>query len=118
MNRKEFEQKLAEQAAADPAFKARLIADPAAVLSEELAKVTPGGAIPAGLTITVLEETPAQIYIVLPATAAAGALSDAQLQSVAGGQGEATQPATTSIVMANFINESAVVTNSGLVVVA
>lgn len=100
MNRKAFEDKLAAQALADPEFRARLVANPVAVMTEELAKIRDGEFVPTDLKITVLEETPDQIYIVLPvdpAAIATGALSDEQLRQVAGGTSEAV--ATTAVVV-------------------
>jgi len=100
MNRKAFEDKLAAQALADPEFRARLVADPVAVMTEELAKIRDGEFVPTDLKITVLEETADQIYIVLPvdpAAIATGALSDEQLRQVAGGTSEAV--ASTAVVI-------------------
>jgi hypothetical protein len=61
----------------DAGFRTRLKADPHAALTALF-----GMEIPAGLTISVLEDTPAHIHIVLPA---ADELSDEALEQVAGG---------------------------------
>ena len=53
---------LVAKAWADPAFKARLKAEPKTVLSEM--KID----IPGGVEIEVLENTPAKMYLTLPAT--------------------------------------------------
>lgn len=101
MIRKDFEERLAKRAADDSAFKARLMADPNGVVAEELRKVRDGESMPHGVKITVLEETPDQIYIVIPANpaaVAASSLSDDQLRAVAGGQAEAAA-ASASIVV-------------------
>ncbi|MDG3439620.1 NHLP leader peptide family RiPP precursor [Nitrospirillum amazonense] len=61
----------------DDGFKARLMADPVTVLQAE------GLAVPAGLTVTVLENTPTRYTLVLPARPTD--LSDDDLDEVAGG---------------------------------
>ncbi|HAE49941.1 NHLP leader peptide family RiPP precursor [Tistrella sp.] len=61
----------------DAGFRTRLKADPHAALTALF-----GMEIPAGLTISVLEDTPAHIHIVLPAE---DELSDEALEQVAGG---------------------------------
>jgi hypothetical protein len=64
----------------NPAFKARLIANPAAVLTEH------GVKIPAGMTVKVHENTESVFHPVLPNnTASAGNLSDDELAAAAGG---------------------------------
>ena len=64
----------------DPALKAKLIADPKAVLAEHGIKV------PAGFTVKVVENTPSVFHLVLPHTpATTGELSDDELASAAGG---------------------------------
>lgn len=83
----DIEAQLMNQAMQDPAFRDRLLTNPKAVLSEQ------GLAIPEDVQIQVLQETSNQYYLVLPAmsgTAAesAGALSDADLETIAGGGGE------------------------------
>ena len=65
----------------DPAFKAKLIADPKAALAER------GLKIPEGLTIEVHENTPNVFHLVLPSTTASSALSDDELAAAAGGWG-------------------------------
>lgn len=66
----------------DPALKAKLIADPKAVLAEHGIKV------PEGLTIKVLENTASVFHLVLPSTTAANDLSDEELAAAAGGNYE------------------------------
>ena len=68
------------QASTDQGFKRRLLADPAAVLKEN------GIAVPAGVRITVVEDTDQVIHLTLPARRA-GELSEAELAGVAGGVG-------------------------------
>lgn len=68
----------------DTGFKQQLMADPTAVLKAE------GVEIPAGFTIRVLENTDKLINYVLPPNPNAD-LSDAELESVAGGKVTAHQ---------------------------
>ena len=67
----------------DPDFKKRLAADPKAVLAEA------GIKLPAGVTVSLVEDSDTHLHLVLPARPAA--LSDAQLDAVAGGDGNPTQ---------------------------
>lgn len=60
-SRQEMEARIVEQANADPDFRRRLLDDPKAALADFL-----GTALPAGMTITVLEEEPGHHYLVLP----------------------------------------------------
>ena len=62
----------------DPVFKAELIANPAAALKAE------GIDVPAGMTVTVVENTDKQFHLVLPPKPT-GELSDRALDGVAGG---------------------------------
>ena len=72
--------KLVAKAWRDPAFKAKLIADPQAVLREA------GMAVPAGVTVKVVENTGTHLHFVLPPKPT-GQLSDEALDEVAGGAG-------------------------------
>ena len=62
----------------DPAFKAKLMADPRAILAEA------GVAIPAGVTVKVLEDTTTHLHFVLPPKPT-GQLSDEALDKAASG---------------------------------
>ncbi len=62
-----------------PELKAKLIANPVAVLAEHGVKV------PAGFTVKVVENTASVFHLVLPNTSASGAVADEELAAAAGG---------------------------------
>ena len=70
--------KVVARAWRDPAFKAKLIADPQAALKDA------GVPVPPGVKMTVLENTNTHIHVVLPPKPT-GELSDEALDKVAGG---------------------------------
>ena len=70
--------KIIARAWRDPAFKAKLMADPHATLKEA------GVAVPEGVTVKVVENTDTHHHLVLPPKPT-GELSDAELEKVAGG---------------------------------
>jgi hypothetical protein len=76
-NEREFA-KIIAKAWRDPAFKAELIANPAAALKAE------GIDVPAGMAVTVLENTDKQFHLVLPPVPT-DELSDESLDAVSGG---------------------------------
>jgi Nitrile hydratase, alpha chain len=81
---RDLEAQVLAQAVQDPAFRARLLAEPKAVFTDM------GLNIPPEVTIQVVQETAEQYYLVLPALAgrrAGTSLSDADLENVAGGGG-------------------------------
>lgn len=78
LNRKDAEERLVTRASSDEDFRARLIADPHAAIADELGEPLPGG-----LEVEVVEEVPGKLMLVLPA--ASDALSDEELDAVAGG---------------------------------
>ena len=71
--------KIIAKAWRDPAFKAALIANPAATLKAE------GFNMPAGMTISVVENTDKNVHLVLPPIPT-DELSDEALDGVAGGR--------------------------------
>ena len=80
MNQETKNQKMSQILAkcwSDAAFKASLLADPVAVLKAQ------GVEVPAGVQVRVVEDTDQVVHWVLPAKP--GALSDADLEGVAGG---------------------------------
>lgn len=70
---------LVADAWADPALKKRLLENPAAVLKER------GMAVSAGKQIKVMEDSEKVEHLILPTRPAEGELSEAELESVAGG---------------------------------
>ena len=75
--RAEVETAVAARIQAEPAFRARLLADPHAALAEVV-----GYELPVAVTVTVHEESLTDIHLTIPA---AGDLADADLELVAGG---------------------------------
>ena len=84
-SRHEFESELIARAWKDEAFKQELISNPKAIYARELQQE-----LPKGLEIRVLEEMPSTLYLVIPRnptnTQVNEELSDAALESVAGGK--------------------------------
>jgi len=76
-DRNEISEQIRERAASDAAFRSQLMADPSAAVSALL-----GTPVPPNVTITVHEESPTDIHLVIPASVN---LNDADLQLVAGG---------------------------------
>jgi hypothetical protein len=76
--RRDFEAKLIARASSDESFRERLKTDPHAAVAEET-----GMTVPESVSIQVLEETPQQAYIVIPADRAA--ISDDELDAASGG---------------------------------
>ena len=70
----QFEHDLIHRAIADAAFRAELVANPTAVVRRELGRV--GGTLPITAVVRVLEESPGQVYIVLPPRGNAGGSYD------------------------------------------
>jgi Nitrile hydratase, alpha chain len=78
--------KVFKAAWADPAFKAKLLADPKTAIQE----VT-GTTFPAGMEIKVYENTSALEHLVLPVDPSYSELSDSDLEAVAGGMSKTNQ---------------------------
>jgi hypothetical protein len=78
LSRAEAETRVQERAAADPAFRAELKANPRAALESEL-----GVRIPEQINVQVHEESLSEIHLVLPV--GEEQLSDADLELVSGG---------------------------------
>ena len=70
-----------KRAMTDPAYRKALKANPAKVLAETGVKVDKA------TEYVVVEQTPHKVYLVLPALAEEGELSDEMLNAVAGGHG-------------------------------
>ncbi|KWT78333.1 NHLP leader peptide family RiPP precursor [Candidatus Magnetominusculus xianensis] len=71
-------QELIKKAWNDEAFKARLLSDTHAALKEQ------GIAVPAGVTIKAVENTPTMVHILLPQNPHIE-LTDSQLEQISGG---------------------------------
>jgi len=82
--RAEMERRLIEKSVEDESFRQRLIEDPKGAVEQEL-----GTRLPEEVRVVSVEESAETIYLVLPSTPMAGreggALSDQELESVAGG---------------------------------
>jgi hypothetical protein len=78
--RQEGEALLIEKARTDEAFRQELIANPSSTINRFF-----GVQLPAGLTVTVVEESARQVYLVLPARSAGTELAEEELAAVAGG---------------------------------
>ncbi len=81
--RTEVERRIVQRSIEDESFRQRLIEDPKGAVEEEL-----GTRLPEEVRVVTVEETADTIYLVLPSTPmageAGGALSDRELESVAG----------------------------------
>ncbi|MEM9408679.1 MAG: NHLP leader peptide family RiPP precursor [Acidobacteriota bacterium] len=84
VTRGEIEDIIRNFAAESPEYRQALIDNPAEVLARQM-----GAEVPAGVNVKVVEETADTIYLVAPycAPAEGSELSDADLESVAGGKG-------------------------------
>lgn len=84
IGRKDLDSMVLAKAVQDPAFAARLKADPKSALAELL-----GIALPHRLKVHVFQETPTELLIRLPmmddGSMADGSMSDDELEDVAGG---------------------------------
>jgi Nitrile hydratase, alpha chain len=83
-DRAEVERRLIERSLQDEAFRQRLLADPRAVIEQEL-----GTRLPESIEVRAMEETADTIYLVLPSASPigqGGELSDQELDAVAGGE--------------------------------
>lgn len=81
-SRAEIEARILAQAERDPAFRQWLLQEPKAAVADLL-----GVTLPAGMSITVLEEQPGQHYLVLPPPPLdALPLDDLELALVGGGR--------------------------------
>lgn len=76
---RKFLEEIALKASTDETFKKALMEDPVKVVETKLK-----AKLPKNFKITVLEEKPDELFIVIPQKSGAE-LSDAQLESVAGG---------------------------------
>ena len=82
--------RLVQRAWSDPQFKARLIADPAAVLAQA------GVPVPPGVAVKVVEDTADLMHLVLPPREDAEEMGDEALDLVVGGTGNIAQNVATA----------------------
>ena len=97
MKRHEFQNHIARKAWSDPDFKQRLLSNPRAVISEELSNIKEGVSIPENVDVKVVEEKPDEIYMVLPVNpeqVTGKALSEEDLERIAGGESESATAVT------------------------
>jgi hypothetical protein len=81
--RKKLEQQLIEKAMKDPNFRKRLVENPKAVIEVEM-----GVELPPSINLTILEEDPRTVYLILPFVPAqpdTTELAETELESIAGG---------------------------------
>lgn len=81
--RSRFDADLVFRALKDEEFRARLLANPTEVYSEELGKVRPGLEVPEGVEIRIAKEAEDAFYLVLPCVPPSMQLGDDALQRVA-----------------------------------
>ena len=83
--RAEAERRIIQRSLEDDSFRQRLLENPKAAVEQEL-----GAQLPEEVRVVAVEESPDTVYLVLPSTPMAGredeALSDQELETVAGGQ--------------------------------
>jgi hypothetical protein len=84
ITRRDIEARLITRAWKDEAFAAELRRNPRAAVEAELKRLGIAGTV-GHVDIKVVEETPTTLYLVIPPKPA-GALSDAQLEHIAGGK--------------------------------
>lgn len=94
LTRAQFEANIVAKAWNDPEYKKRLLANPNAVIEEELKAVNPAIKLPDTLQIYIHEETPNALHITLPANPSdyPGATSEGWLDDVDGGMASAVVP--------------------------
>ena len=82
MTIKEARRRLVEKALADESFRKKLLENPKACIAEEF-----GVSVPESVEVTVLEETPSRIFLVLPAKRKAALKEEDLEKAAAGGSG-------------------------------
>ncbi|SHH98089.1 NHLP leader peptide family RiPP precursor [Desulfosporosinus lacus] len=80
----EFHNELIVKALKDESFRQELLANPKAVVEQEMGKLKEGSKLPAGLEVKVIQQPANALYLVLPTMPEE--LSDEALDNVAGGR--------------------------------
>jgi hypothetical protein len=97
LGRAEFERRLIQRSMEEEDFRQKLLDDPKGTLEQEL-----GTRLPEAVRVMAVEETQDTIYLVLPFSSPVGGeggeLSDAALESVAGGEILDAVPPDTSLL--------------------
>ena len=83
MSQQEIHYKIVARAWQDESFKQELLRNPKAALAKE------GINIPEGVEVTVFEETPTSLALVLPMNSHPQELAESELESVSGGAASA-----------------------------
>ncbi len=79
----DYARQLVSRAQDDDAFRQQLVSDPRAAVKAEL-----GIDVPASIQLRVIEEQANEVVLVLPGALRTGTLSDADLASISGGDGD------------------------------
>jgi hypothetical protein len=117
LSRRDLEARIIAKAWRDPKYKKALVANPKAVLQQEIAAIDPSVALPTGLKVAVHEEAPNIYHLVLPRSP-----KDITLDEIIGDGLEAVAPQTVAVVVSSVVNSNsnlilinAVVANSSFV---
>jgi hypothetical protein len=99
LNRREFEARIIAKAWKNPAYKQRLLANPKALLQQEIAAIDPSVVLPAELQVQVHEEAPNVYHLVLPRNP-----KDISLGELVGDNLELVAPQTASVAVVTVGN--------------
>lgn len=101
LTREQFEAEIIKKAWKDPEYKKRLLESPKEVLEEELGKIVEGVRFPENFEVSVHEETPYSIHLVLPVNPAdyAGDEEGVAVRTETAGQAEPVGP----VVLVNVV---------------
>ncbi|MGH6671541.1 MAG: NHLP leader peptide family RiPP precursor [Xanthobacteraceae bacterium] len=94
VTRRDLEARIVAKAWRHPAYLQRLLTDPKSVLQSEVSAADPGVTLPAGLQVSVHQETPNTYHLVLPRNPKEIALSEVLPDDL-----EAVAPQTIAVVV-------------------